>query len=56
MYICYEFAQSHRFVRERVANERLEISFIYTHDQVADGFTKALRGVQTQSKPQEGSD
>ena len=30
------------FVRERVANKLLEIRFIASQDQVADGFTKAL--------------
>ena len=30
------------FVRERVANKQLEIRFIFSKDQVADGFTKAL--------------
>jgi histone deacetylase 1/2 len=30
------------FVRERVARKQLEIRFISTKDQVADGFTKAL--------------
>jgi hypothetical protein len=30
------------FVRERVANKLLEIRFIPSGDQVADGFTKAL--------------
>jgi histone deacetylase 1/2 len=30
------------FVRERVAQKLLEIRFIHTGDQVADGFTKAL--------------
>jgi hypothetical protein len=30
------------FVRERVAQKLLEIRFIHTRDQVADGFTKAL--------------
>ena len=30
------------FVRERVANKQLEIRFIASKDQVADGFTKAL--------------
>jgi hypothetical protein len=30
------------FVRERVAQKLLEVRFISTRDQVADGFTKAL--------------
>jgi hypothetical protein len=30
------------FVRERVAKKLLEIRFIPSQDQVADGFTKAL--------------
>ena len=30
------------FVRERVANKQLEIRFVHSRDQVADGFTKAL--------------
>ena len=30
------------FVRERVADKKLEIRFIPSKDQVADGFTKAL--------------
>jgi len=30
------------FVRERVAQKLLQVRFISTHDQVADGFTKAL--------------
>jgi hypothetical protein len=30
------------FVRERVASKQLEIRFIPSKDQVADGFTKAL--------------
>jgi histone deacetylase 1/2 len=30
------------FVRERVAKKQLQIRFISTKDQVADGFTKAL--------------
>jgi hypothetical protein len=30
------------FVRERVASNRLDIRFISSKDQVADGFTKAL--------------
>jgi hypothetical protein len=32
----------YHFVRERVANNRLDIWFISSKDQVADGFTKAL--------------
>ena len=30
------------FVRERIARRQLEVRFIPTKDQVADGFTKAL--------------
>jgi hypothetical protein len=30
------------FVRERVSSKQLEIRFIPSKDQVADGFTKAL--------------
>jgi hypothetical protein len=30
------------FVRERVARKQLEVRFVPTEDQVADGFTKAL--------------
>ena len=30
------------FVRERVANKQLEIRFVHSRDQLADGFTKAL--------------
>ena len=30
------------FVRERVARKQLQVKFISTKDQVADGFTKAL--------------
>ena len=30
-----------QFVRERVAQKKLDIRIISTHDQVADGFTKA---------------
>lgn len=30
------------FVRERVANKQLEIRFVHSRDQIADGFTKAL--------------
>ena len=30
------------FVRERVAEKKLDIRFIPSKDQVADGFTKAL--------------
>jgi hypothetical protein len=30
------------FVRERVLNNLLQIDFVPTGDQVADGFTKAL--------------
>jgi hypothetical protein len=32
----------YHFVRERVSNKLLEIEYISTGDQVADGFTKAL--------------
>jgi hypothetical protein len=32
----------YHFVRERVANKRLDVKFISNKDQVADGFTKAL--------------
>jgi hypothetical protein len=32
----------YHFVRERVANNRPQIEYIPTGDQVADGFTKAL--------------
>ena len=30
------------FVRERVANKQLDVRFIHSRDQIADGFTKAL--------------
>ena len=30
------------FVRERVAQKQLDIRFVHSRDQVADGFTKAL--------------
>ena len=32
----------YHFVRERVASKELEIQFVHSKDQVADGFTKAL--------------
>ena len=32
----------YHFVRERVANKELQIRFVHSKDQVADGFTKAL--------------
>lgn len=32
----------YHFVRERVAQRLLDVRFISTNDQVADGFTKAL--------------
>jgi hypothetical protein len=32
----------YHFVRERVARKQLDIRFISTHDQTADGFTKLL--------------
>ena len=32
----------YHFVRERVAQKLLDIQFVSTHDQIADGFTKAL--------------
>ena len=37
------------FVRARVAQKRLEIKFIPTGDQVADGFTKPLQVRQRQA-------
>ena len=37
------------FVRERVAQKKLEIRFIPTGDQVADGFTKPLQVRQLQA-------
>ena len=37
------------FVRERVAQKLLEIKFIPTGDQVADGFTKLLQVRQLQA-------
>ena len=30
------------FVRERVAQKQLDIRFVHSGDQIADGFTKAL--------------
>jgi hypothetical protein len=32
----------YHFVREQVARRQLDVRFISTNDQVADGFTKAL--------------
>jgi hypothetical protein len=32
----------YHFVRERVASKELEIRFVPSRDQIADGFTKAL--------------
>jgi hypothetical protein len=44
----------YHFVGDQVAKHLLDVLFISTHDQVADGFTKALpqhpHGVQTQSQ------
>jgi hypothetical protein len=37
----------YHFVREYVAKGLLDIRFISTHDQVANGFTKALPTVAT---------
>jgi len=34
------------FVRERVVRKQLEVRFVSTEDQVADGFTKALSYVK----------
>lgn len=34
----------YHFVRERVARKLLDVAFISTRDQVADGFTKPLIG------------
>jgi histone deacetylase 1/2 len=39
----------YHFVRERVASKLLNIRFIPTGDQVADGFTKALSNRQLES-------
>ena len=39
----------YHFVRERVAQKLLEIQFIPTGDQVADGFTKPLQVRQFQA-------
>jgi hypothetical protein len=36
------------FIRERVARRQLDIKFISSKDQVADGFTKALPAVRLQ--------
>lgn len=36
----------YHFVRERVARKQLEIKFISSGDQVADGFTKPLGAPQ----------
>jgi len=38
----------YHFVREQVAAKRLDIRFISTKDQIADGFTKALPVKQTE--------
>jgi hypothetical protein len=32
----------YHFVREQVAKKQLDIRFVHSADQVADGFTKAL--------------
>jgi hypothetical protein len=37
------------FVRERVAQKLLEVRFISTHDQLADGFTKPIPASQIKS-------
>jgi histone deacetylase 1/2 len=39
----------YHFVRERVANKLLNIRFIPTGDQVADGFTKPLSNRQLEA-------
>ncbi|WVZ51017.1 hypothetical protein U9M48_002209 [Paspalum notatum var. saurae] len=40
----------YHFVRERVARGLLDIQFISTHDQLADGFTKAISGRRLEEK------
>jgi hypothetical protein len=39
----------HHFVREKVADESIEVSFVPTEEQVADGMTKAVCNVKNQT-------
>ena len=39
----------YHFVRERVAQKLLDVQFVPTEDQVADGFTKPLQVRQLQA-------
>ena len=38
----------HHFIREKVAEKKIEVKYIPTVDQIADIFTKSLRRVQHQ--------
>jgi hypothetical protein len=45
----YEAEIDYYFVRERVVEKLLEISFVSNRDQLADGFTKPLSVCQLES-------